>query len=152
MKQCIFKTALLVADIGYDVWLFNGRGNRYALKHQTIDVETHPKQFYNFTYHEIATIDVPTVIDYMLNVTKQEHAIYFGHSQGTTVSYILCSERPEYNTILKAVFNFGPSAYLRHIAPVYHIPASNVKVLEASYINFKTLFEYYIIIPFLFRK
>lgn len=64
---------------------------------------------------------MPTVIDYMLNETKQEKAIYFGHSQGCTISYILLAARPEYNNKLKAVFSFAPSAFFHHAADIYHL-------------------------------
>lgn len=121
-----------MSDLGYDCWLLNSRGNRYSRKHLTLDADLNAKAFFNFSYHEISVIDVPEVIDYMLKITNHTQVLYFGHSQGTTISYVLCSEKPEYNAKLKAIFSFAPSAYFRHATPVYENLALYRYVLQVT--------------------
>lgn len=38
--------ALVLANLGYDVWLGNNRGNRYSHEHMTLNV--HKKEYWNF--------------------------------------------------------------------------------------------------------
>ncbi|XP_011706906.1 PREDICTED: lipase 3-like, partial [Wasmannia auropunctata] len=87
--------AFLLADQGYDVWLGNVRGNSYCRSH--IKMSPQNKDFWQFSYHEMGTRDLPAMIDYVLNYTKQKTLRYIGHSMGTTVFFILLSMRPEYN-------------------------------------------------------
>ncbi|RXG72728.1 Lipase 3 [Armadillidium vulgare] len=47
-------------------------------------------------YDEIGTYDDPAAIDYALSVTGQDQIYYVGFSMGTTVFFIMMSERPEY--------------------------------------------------------
>lgn len=72
-------------------------------------------------------------MDYMLNYTKNDQIIYFGHSQGTTESFILLSEKPEYNDKIKTVFNLAPSAFFRHVAAPYYIPTKFRKNIEVCF-------------------
>lgn len=119
-----------MSDRGYDVWLVNNRGNRYCRTHMTLDPEKEPNKFFNFSYHEISVIDMPVYIDYILDVTNEPKIIFLGHSQGTTVSYILLSERPEYNDKIELIISYGATAYLAHTAPAFRIVASAVDVVE----------------------
>ena len=40
----------LLADLGYDVWMMNARGNRYARKH--LDMNVSDKNYWNFRYNK----------------------------------------------------------------------------------------------------
>lgn len=55
----------------------------------------------------------------MLKVTNQKSIFYIGHSQGTTVFFILMSEKPEYNSKIRLMNAFGPAAYVAHFSPYY---------------------------------
>ncbi|XP_017772755.1 PREDICTED: lipase 3-like [Nicrophorus vespilloides] len=107
--------AYILADAGYDVWMGNARGNRYSRKHNTLDPDDDAKEFWDFSWHEIAVIDVPEMIDFVLNKTGQSKLFHIGHSQGTTTFYIMCSERPEYNDKIIAHFSLAPIAYMKHM-------------------------------------
>lgn len=113
----------MLADAGYDVWIYNARGTRYSRKHVTLDPVKDAKKFFDFSYHEMGTMDMPAIIDYVTNLTKYPQVLYIGHSQGSTISYIMCSEKPEYNNKIKALISFGPVAFLKHIGDIYKLSA-----------------------------
>lgn len=55
--------------------------------------------------------DLPATIDYILDRTNQDQLHYVGFSQGTTVFFVLASERPEYNSKIKLATLLAPFAY-----------------------------------------
>lgn len=119
----------LLADLGYDVWMGNARGNTYSKKHVSLD----PKKakFWDFSWHEIGIYDLPAMIDYVTNLTGQPKIFYIGHSQGTTSFYVMCSMRPEYNSKIRAMFSLAPIAYMYHMtSPLMKIMATFEGTLE----------------------
>ncbi|KAL7731679.1 hypothetical protein ACLKA6_000968 [Drosophila palustris] len=120
--------AYLLADAGYDVWLGNARGNIYSRANSQISLNS--PRFWHFDWHEIGTIDIATMIDYILDETEYSQLHYAGHSQGTTVYMVLLSERPEYNKKIKsghllapcAFFEHGKSAIFRWLGPLVGTP------------------------------
>lgn len=105
-----------MADAGYDVWMGNARGTTYSRKHTSLNPDIDEELFWKFSLHEIGTLDVSAMIDYVTKTTKQEKIYYIGHSQGTTVSYVLVSEKPEYNDKLKVIISLAPLAYMQHMS------------------------------------
>lgn len=95
----------------------NSRGNRYSNTHVTRDNST--QGFWNFSWHEIGTIDVPTMIDFILARTSQRNLHYIGHSMGTTVYLVMISERPHYANRIRSVQLLAPSAYMTFIISPY---------------------------------
>jgi lysosomal acid lipase/cholesteryl ester hydrolase len=63
----------------------------------------------------MGTKDLPAVIDYILQTTGAPQVFYAGHSMGTTMFYVLCSERPEYNSKIRAMFSLAPIAFMSHM-------------------------------------
>jgi lysosomal acid lipase/cholesteryl ester hydrolase len=59
--------------------------------------------------------DLPAVIDYILETTGSEQIFYVGHSMGTTMFYVLASERPEYNSKIRTQFSLAPVAFMSHL-------------------------------------
>jgi lysosomal acid lipase/cholesteryl ester hydrolase len=57
----------------------NARGNRYSKQHKLFS--THGKEFWQYSWHEIGVLDLPTMIDYVQGTTNQEKLQYIGHSQ-----------------------------------------------------------------------
>jgi lysosomal acid lipase/cholesteryl ester hydrolase len=104
--------ALVLADAGYDVWLGNARGNRFSRCHKSLTVNN--AEYWNFTWHEMGEFDVPAAIDYILELTGQEAIHYVGHSEGTTVFFVMASTRPEYNKKIKTMHALSPVGTLRH--------------------------------------
>ncbi|XP_013110578.2 lipase 3 [Stomoxys calcitrans] len=97
---------------GFDVWLGNNRGSTYGKSHRNLSASQ--SQFWRFSFHEIGTIDLPHMVDFILGKTQQSSLHYVGYSQGTTVAFVLLSMRPEYNGKFKTLSMLAPVAYLNH--------------------------------------
>lgn len=87
--------AISLWEQGHDVWLGNSRGNTFGLNHTSIKV--HSKEFWNYTFEEMAEHDVPATVDYIITHTQSEGFFrdnepaqlqYIGWSQGTTAMFI----------------------------------------------------------------
>ncbi|KAF5306002.1 hypothetical protein FQR65_LT07495 [Abscondita terminalis] len=102
----------LLADAGYDVWMPNLRGNRYSRKHMVLSPDE--PDFWKFTWHEMGLNDVTAMIDYVLQHTNSTNLHYIGHSMGTTVFYVMCSEKPEYNQKIKVQMSLAPIGFVDH--------------------------------------
>ena len=59
--------AFVLANHGYDVWLGNNRGNKYGKDH--VNLSTSDKAFWDFTFEEMATFDLPAGFHYIYNLT-----------------------------------------------------------------------------------
>uniref|UniRef100_A0A1A9WZW0 Lipase n=1 Tax=Glossina brevipalpis TaxID=37001 RepID=A0A1A9WZW0_9MUSC len=100
-------------DKGYDVWMGNARGNRYSRNHTFLNPDTN-LSYWRFSWHEIGMYDLPAMIDYVLAKTRFKKLTYFGHSQGTTAFWVLCSLKPEYNNKISIMHGLGPVAFAAH--------------------------------------
>lgn len=95
-----------LSDNGYDVWLGNARGTRYSNKHTTLSNKSF--DYWNFDWHEIAVKDLPASIDYILKNTGNKKISYVGHSQGTTVFFVMLAELPKYNKKISVMHALAP--------------------------------------------
>ena len=55
--------AFILADLGYDVWLGNARGNTYSRRH--VKMTNDETAFWDFSWHEMAKYDIPAEIDFI---------------------------------------------------------------------------------------
>jgi len=102
----------ILADNGYDVWLSNIRGNVYSNKH--VSLQPTDEKFWDFSWDEHASIDLPTVIDYILKVTGVSKIVYIGHSQGGMIGLAQFRHPQTANKIDRFV-GVAPASYLKHI-------------------------------------
>ncbi|XP_011296935.1 lipase 3 [Fopius arisanus] len=107
--------AFMLVDEGYDVWVFNARGNFYSRRHERLSPDN--AQFWRFSWHEIGTYDTAATIDYILSITGQSQVSLVGYSMGGTVELVLLSKRPEYNLKVNVVLLWAPVAIVTHDLP-----------------------------------
>ncbi|CAG4983871.1 unnamed protein product [Colias eurytheme] len=108
--------AYVLANVGFDVWIGNARGVEQSRRHVSLDPDGlfSKRSFWDFTFEEIALIDLPTMIDFVLNFTNQQKLHYVGHSQGGTVFLILNSRKPEYNNKFISAHLLAGVGYQNH--------------------------------------
>jgi len=51
--------AYILADLNYDVWMNNSRGNRYSRQHISLDADDdkQSEQFWDYSFEEMAKYD-----------------------------------------------------------------------------------------------
>ena len=60
--------AFVFANLGYDVWLGNVRGNKYSREHIHYDADK-DVEFWQFSFDEMAKYDLPAYFTYVANYT-----------------------------------------------------------------------------------
>ncbi|XP_023936778.2 lipase 1 [Bicyclus anynana] len=107
--------AYTLAEEGFDVWLGNARGNYFSRQHTTLNPDDRSDlTYWEFSWDEIGNIDLPTMIDYVLDFTGKPALHYIGMSQGTTTFFVMASLRPEYNKKIISMQALAPVAYMAH--------------------------------------
>ncbi|XP_055375837.1 lipase 1-like [Condylostylus longicornis] len=127
--------AYYLYDHGYDVWMGNCRGTRYSRNHTHLSLRS--KEYWDFTFHEMGTNDLPTMIDYVIENTGFKKIHYVGHSQGTTAFFVMCILRPGYCDKVITMQALAPVAHMEHtqsplikvIAPMTDFAESVTKLL-----------------------
>ncbi|KAJ2665082.1 cholesterol esterase [Coemansia sp. RSA 1200] len=97
-----------LAEAGYDVWLGNSRGNKYSYKHLRFTPED--RRFWDFSIDEIATIDVPTTIDFILKETDASSLTYIGFSQGTAQMFMALARNKGLNSKINHFIALAPAS------------------------------------------
>ncbi|VEL36561.1 unnamed protein product [Protopolystoma xenopodis] len=103
----------IMADLGYDVWLGNSRGSTYSREHKVLDPSK--REYWSFTYDEMAKYDLPAMINYIKSVTSVEKIFYIGHSQGCQIAFARFNEDPELQNSIHAFGALAPVAYVGNI-------------------------------------
>lgn len=134
--------AYQLANDGYQVFLGNVRGSKFSMNHRTFDAQS--REFWRFSFDEIAMNDLPAIFDYISFLTKQERIFYVGHNQGCTILLALLATRPSYNNkILQAHF-LAPIAFMDYPHPILSLNAleyeESVKILRIF--NFPSMVEF----------
>ncbi|KAI6175985.1 Lipase [Aphelenchoides bicaudatus] len=107
------SAGFIYADAGYDVWLGNVRGNTYSKDH----ISLHPKykEFWQFSWDEMAKYDLPAMFDKIEKVTGQKQIYYVGHSQGTLIMFAKLASEPTFEKRIKRFFALAPVAEVKRI-------------------------------------
>ncbi|KAH9520010.1 hypothetical protein Btru_071466 [Bulinus truncatus] len=100
--------AYILADAGADVWLGNSRGTIYSTNHTHLNPKQ--KEFWQFSWDEMAKYDLPAMINFVLNSTAVDQVYYVGHSQGTTIAFAEFSENQELASRIKHFIAMAPVA------------------------------------------
>lgn len=66
------------------------------------------------SWNEIGILDLPAIIDFILDKTQQNQLIAAGHSQGGSAIAVLLSERPEYNQKISSVHLMAGAIFLKY--------------------------------------
>lgn len=114
MNNNATSLAFMLTDAGYDVWMLNFRGTEVSKEHANLKVDD-PK-YWDFSWHEMGTEDVPSAIDYILHKTKKQQLNYICHSQGCTALLVTLSTKPEYNSKIGSAYFLSPAVFMTHIA------------------------------------
>ncbi|XP_049271127.1 lipase member K-like [Rhipicephalus sanguineus] len=111
----------ILADAGFDVWLGNVRGNSQS---RHVNYTFYQKELWDFSFEEMSEFDLPDTIDFVLNVTSHNKTFIIGHSMGAATTFVLLTEKPEYNdkillfsAMAPAVRIHNMTSQIRHILP-----------------------------------
>ena len=72
----------------------------------------------------MAAYDLPAMLNYVLNVTRQPDLFYVGHSQGTLIGFTAFSSNPQLAKKVKIFFA---------LAPVYTVSHCSFFLRDAAY-------------------
>lgn len=100
------------------MWIGNARGTEFSKNHQVL----HPNsaKFWDFSFHEIAMYDLPSIIDHILATTNRSALHYIGNSQGTTIILALLALKPEYNHKMLTLHLMTPVIFMRNMLPSWY--------------------------------
>ncbi|CAL4076498.1 unnamed protein product [Meganyctiphanes norvegica] len=119
----------LLSDAGYDVWMGNFRGNLYSRIHISLTIDD--KDYWKFSWDEMAKYDLPAMLDYVLKQTHTTKLWYIGHSMGTTTLFALLSSQPEYQDRVAAMIALAPVATVKTIqSPVKYMAPLTKDIME----------------------
>lgn len=96
-----------LVERGYDVWLGNNRGNKYAKK--SVRFSPGSNEFWDFSIDQFAFHDIPNSIEYILEVTGQPSLSYVGFSQGTAQAFATLSIHPLLNQKIDVFVALAPA-------------------------------------------
>lgn len=116
-----------LAKRGYDVWLFNSRGNKYSKRHAWLNPSL--RKYWDFSKDHMIKYDLPASIALVQNVTQQRKISYIGHSQGSHLMFGLLASQPEFNEIIEPFISLAPVATVKHMTTFIRV-LSNQKWLE----------------------
>ncbi|CRK94337.1 CLUMA_CG007852, isoform A [Clunio marinus] len=101
-----------LADHGYDVWLGNARGTKHSNEHEKYLFNC--KEFWKFSFHEIGLFDLPAMLNFVFDYTKDSKTFYVGHSQGGSSLLALLSSLPKYNEKIIQAHLLTPAAFMKN--------------------------------------
>jgi len=104
--------AFMLHDAGWDVWMGNFRGTVYS----TFNTNYTQKQreYWDFSWIEMAKYDVPACIDYILKFTGHEKLSLVCHSEGCAASLTTLATLPEVADKVGILMALAPAAFVGH--------------------------------------
>ena len=118
----------MLTDLGYDVWLANNRGTIFSTDHISKDSGDLNGDYWDFSMDENVMYDLPANIEYIKKYTGAEKVEYIGHSQGTTIFFMLYMHNPSY--VESTINKFISLGTVPNIAYTNFLP---IKIIDAIY-------------------
>ncbi|KAI5638517.1 alpha/beta hydrolase fold domain-containing protein [Phthorimaea operculella] len=111
----------LLADRGYDVWVLSNRGTtQESQRHVRYTLPADADQYWDYSWDEMGRYDLPATIDFILKETGKSKLKYIGYSQGTTIFYVMASERPEYADKISLMVSLASFTWIPNvISPLF---------------------------------
>lgn len=86
------SVASSLVNAGYDVWIGNNRGTKYSSNH--LEYHRGQEDYWDYSIDDLATYDVPAMIEYVLQATNSSQLAYVGFSQGSTQGFASIFSQP----------------------------------------------------------
>ena len=86
----------LLMEKGYDVWIGHNRGTIHSLGHVSKNSQESNSDYWDFNLDDYALLDLPSNIEAVKQKTGAKKISYIGHSQGTTIFFMLYMHNPDY--------------------------------------------------------
>ncbi|XP_075530099.1 lipase member K-like [Dermacentor variabilis] len=125
----------LLADAGYDVWLGNYRGTPYSRGH--LEFSDSDSRYWDFSLDEVGLLDLPALVDYVLDHTGWPQLFLVGFSQGSAAAWAMLADKPHYNNKILLLAALAPVANMTFIrSPArFLVPISPILTASAIVAN-----------------
>ena len=113
---------LVLANLGYDVWFGNSRGNKYSRLNRHISPNR--REFWDFSFQEMGEFDIKANLGFVTSITSQSKVTYVGHSQGTSQMFAGLSDPKISDFINSKVQKFialAPVVYLANTRSTFFV-------------------------------
>lgn len=77
-------------DKGIDLWCINFRGNIFNYSHRNPEITS--EKFFDFTIHDVALKDVPTIYKNVLEITGKDKQTFLSNSMASVIMLIALSD------------------------------------------------------------
>jgi lysosomal acid lipase/cholesteryl ester hydrolase len=120
--------AYFLADLEFDVWMGNFRGNTFSQGHEVFDYQG--PDYWQFCWDQHASLDLPAMINSVLKATNQSQLRFIGHSMGTTALFAMLSKLPEMNSKIIKAIALAPVTHIENMSglPKYCLTQANLVI------------------------
>ena len=85
----------ILANLGFDVWLSNSRGNKHSKMHTKFSPSSF--EFWSFSFHEMGIYDIPAILDYItMIINRNQKIIYIWSFPSYCMMFAGLSQKLEY--------------------------------------------------------
>jgi len=136
-KEGSLNLPIMLVDEGYDVWIGNNRGTLHSKEHMN-PVEykwSNPSnKYWDFSVDHMAAFDIPSMIDYICDLTTYDKIDYIGHSQGTTELFIHAMTNPEYvNSRIRRYVALGAVLFVKNVPGLFEKLLNHLRIPDILY-------------------